>query len=60
MGVDPKLNLKALLDERKKAIAPKVGKPEKEVKDTDLDVDDLKVVVEKYKAMYKEDLGEES
>ena len=58
MGVDHD-KFEEILDERKKAIAPKVGKPEKEVKDTDLDVEDLKIVVEKYKAMYKEEKGEE-
>ena len=58
MGVDHD-KFEEILDERKKAIAPKVGKPEKEVKDTDLDVEELKIVVEKYKAMYKEEKGEE-
>ncbi|CRF34186.1 Pyruvate, phosphate dikinase [Brachyspira suanatina] len=58
MGVDHD-KFEEILDERKRAIAPKVGKPEKEVKDTDLDVEELKIVVEKYKAMYKEEKGEE-
>ncbi|MEI0516394.1 pyruvate, phosphate dikinase [Brachyspira murdochii] len=57
MGVDHD-KFEEILDEAKKSIASKVGKAEKEVKDTDLDVEDLKVVVEKYKAMYKEEKGE--
>lgn len=58
MGVEHD-KFEEILDERKKSIADKVGKPEKEVKDTDLDVEELKIVVEKYKAMYKEEKGEE-
>ncbi|WP_020005058.1 pyruvate, phosphate dikinase [Brachyspira innocens] len=58
MGVDHD-KFEEILDEAKKSIASKVGKAEKDVKDTDLDVEDLKVVVEKYKAMYKEEKGEE-
>ena len=58
MGVDHD-KFEEILDEVKKSIASKVGKTEKDVKDTDLDVEDLKVVVEKYKAMYKEEKGEE-
>ena len=57
MGVDHD-KFEEILDERKKAIAPKIGKAEKEVKDTDLDVEELKIVVEKYKAMYKQEMGE--
>ncbi|WP_297203264.1 pyruvate, phosphate dikinase [uncultured Brachyspira sp.] len=58
MGVDHD-KFEEILDDRKKAIAPRVGKAEKDVKDTDLDVEDLKIVVKEYKAMYKEEMGEE-
>ncbi len=58
MGVEHD-KFEEILEERKRIIAPKVGKPEKDVKDTDLDVEELKIVVEKYKSMYKEEKGEE-
>ena len=58
MGVDHD-KFEEILDEAKKSIASKVGKAEKDVKDSDLDVGDVKVVVEKYKPMYKEEKGEE-
>lgn len=58
MGVDHD-KFEEILQEKKNSIASRVGKTEKEVKDTDLDVEDLKEVVSKYKAMYKEEKGEE-
>lgn len=58
MGVDHN-KFEEILDEIKKDIAQKIGKLEKEVKDTDLDVEDLKTVVEKYKEMYKREKGED-
>ena len=58
MGVDHD-KFEEILQEKKYSIASKVGKAEKEVKDTDLDVEDLKEVVEKYKAMYREEKGED-
>ena len=58
MGVDHD-KFEEILQEKKNSIASRVGKIEKEVKDTDLDVEDLKDVVSKYKAMYKEEKGEE-
>ena len=58
MGVDHD-KFEEILQEKKNSIASRVGKIEKEVKDTDLDVEDLKDVVAKYKAMYKKEKGEE-
>ena len=58
MGVDHE-KFEHILQNAKNSIATRVGKPEKEVKDTDLDVDDLKEVVVKYKEMYKEEMGED-
>ena len=58
MGVDHD-KFEEILDNAKHSIATRVGKPEKEVKDTDLNVDDLKEVVVKYKEMYKREMGED-
>ena len=58
MGVDHE-KFEHILQNAKNSIATRVGKPEKEVKDTDLNVDDLKEVVVKYKEMYKEEMGED-
>lgn len=58
MGVDHD-KFEEILDNAKHSIAARVGKPEKEVKDTDLNVDDLKEVVVKYKEMYKREMGED-
>ena len=58
MGVDHD-KFEEILDNAKHSIAARVGKPEKEVKDTDLNVDDLKEVVIKYKEMYKREMGED-
>lgn len=58
MGVDHD-KFEEILDNAKHSIATRVGKPEKEVKDTDLNVDDLKEVVDKYKEMYKREMGED-
>lgn len=58
MGVDHD-KFEEILDNAKHSIATRVGKPAKEVKDTDLNVDDLKEVVDKYKEMYKREMGED-
>lgn len=58
MGVDHD-KFEEILDNAKHSIATGVGKPAKEVKDTDLNVDDLKEVVDKYKEMYKREMGED-
>ena len=58
MGVDHD-KFEEILEEKKHSIASRVGKTEKEVKDTDLDVEDLKEVVAKYKDMYKREMGED-
>ena len=58
MGVDHD-KFEDILDNAKHSIATRVGKPAKEVKDTDLNVDDLKEVVDKYKEMYKREMGED-
>ena len=58
MGVDHD-KFEEILDNAKHSIANRVGKPAKEVKDTDLNVDDLKEVVDKYKEMYKREMGED-
>ncbi|WP_288301143.1 pyruvate, phosphate dikinase [uncultured Brachyspira sp.] len=58
MGVDHD-KFEEILDNAKHSIATRVGKPAKEVKDTDLNVDDLKQVVDKYKEMYKREMGED-
>lgn len=58
MGVDHD-KFEEILDDAKHSIATRVGKPAKEVKDTDLNVDDLKEVVDKYKEMYKREMGED-
>mgnify|MGYP004537168959 FL=1 len=58
MGVDHD-KFEEILDNAKHSIATRVGKPAKEVKDTDLNVDDLKEVVDKYKEMYKGEMGED-
>ena len=58
MGVDHD-KFEEILDNAKHSIATRVGKPAKEVKDTDLSVDDLKEVVDKYKEMYKREMGED-
>lgn len=58
MGVDHD-KFEEILDSAKHSIATRVGKPAKEVKDTDLNVDDLKEVVDKYKEMYKREMGED-
>lgn len=58
MGVDHD-KFEEILDNAKHSIATRVGKPAKEVKDTDLNVDNLKEVVVKYKEMYKREMGED-
>lgn len=58
MGVDHD-KFEEILDNAKHSIATRVGKSAKEVKDTDLNVDDLKEVVDKYKEMYKREMGED-
>ncbi len=58
MGVDHE-KFEHILQNAKNSIATRVGKPAKEVKDTDLNVNDLKEVVVKYKEMYKEEKGED-
>lgn len=58
MGVDHD-KFEEILDNAKHSIATRVGKPAKEVKDTDLNVDDLKEIVDKYKEMYKREMGED-
>lgn len=58
MGVDHD-KFEHILQNAKNSIATRVGKPAKEVKDTDLNVEDLKEVVVKYKEMYKKEMGEE-
>lgn len=58
MGVDHD-KFEEILDNAKHSITTRVGKPAKEVKDTDLNVDDLKEVVDKYKEMYKREMGED-
>lgn len=58
MGVDHE-KFEHILQNAKNSIASRVGKPAKEVKDTDLNVDDLKEVVDKYKEMYKREMGED-
>lgn len=58
MGVDHD-KFEEILGNAKHSIATRVGKPAKEVKDTDLNVDDLKEVVDKYKEMYKREMGED-
>ena len=58
MGVDHE-KFEHILQNAKNSIADRVGKPAKEVKDTDLNVEDLKEVVVKYKEMYKREMGED-
>ena len=58
MGVDHE-KFEHILQNAKNSIADRVGKPAKEVKDTDLNVEDLKEVVVKYKEMYKKEMGED-
>ncbi len=60
MGIEAK-KWDGILDEAKKARGVQMGKanPEKDTKDTDLNVDDLKEVVAKYKELYKNELGED-
>ena len=58
MGVDHE-KFEHILQNAKNSIADRVGKPAKEVKDTDLNVEDLKEVVVKYKEMYKHEMGED-
>jgi len=53
----PHHNFEEILDEQKKIVAKTKGISEEDIKDTDLDVDDLKEVVKKYKAMYKKVKG---
>ncbi len=47
------------LTEAKHRIADRVGKNKKEVKDTDLNADDLREVIKEYKAIYKKYKGED-
>ncbi len=60
MGIEAK-KWDAILDEAKKQRGIQLGKanPEKDTKDTDLTVDDLKEVVRQYKELYKNELGED-
>ncbi len=53
----PHENFEEILHANKVAAAKRKGIDEKEVKDTDLDVDDLKKVVSEYKAMYQKVKG---
>lgn len=57
MGV-PHHNFEEILDEQKEVVAKRTGVDFKKIKDTDLEVEDLKVVVEKFKKMYHEVKGE--
>jgi pyruvate,orthophosphate dikinase len=58
MGVDHH-KFEEVLEAKKAELAKKKGVDEKDVKDTDLDVDDLKAVVAGYKEMYKKEKGED-
>ncbi len=58
MGV-PHDNFERILDEQKEVIAKKTGRPLSEIKDTELDVENLKIIVDKFKAMYKKVKGED-
>ncbi len=57
-GIDGE-KFEEILDEQKEALAKRTGMDFRDVKDTDLDVDDLKAVVEGYKKIYREEMNEE-
>ncbi len=53
----PHHNFEEILEAQKKVAAKRLGQKIEDTKDTDLNVDDLKIVVENYKKMYKEVKG---